>query len=125
MDKSPLVSIVDDDASVREATEGLVRSLGYSAAAFASAEEFLGSGRVNDTSCLITDVQMPGLNGVELQRRLIDEGRKLPIIFVTAFPEDRIRSHVMENGAIDFLNKPFSVESLISCLDAAFAVAPH
>ena len=87
-----MISIVDDDESVREATKGLVRSLGYVAATFASAEEFLNSDRVNDTSCLITDVQMPGLNGIELQSRLTAMGRRIPIIFVTAFPQERLAS---------------------------------
>ena len=90
-----IVSIVDDYESVREATKGFVRSLGYSAAAFSSAEEFLNSDRLNDTSCLIADVQMPGLSGVELQHHLIQQGHRLPIIFVTAHPEDRIRTHVL------------------------------
>jgi FixJ family two-component response regulator len=104
---------------MREATKGLLRSLGYSAMAFSSANEFLTSGCVGDTSCLITDVQMPGLSGIELQRHLLDHGHNVPIIFVTAFPEERIRSHALESGAVDFLSKPFSEESLILCLDAA------
>ena len=115
----PLISIVDDDESVREATRGLVRSLGYLAAAFASAEEFLSSDRVNDTSCLISDVQMPGLNGVELQRRLIAEGRPVPTIFVTAYPDDRTRACVLSAGAVGYLCKPFREQSLIDCLDTA------
>ena len=100
MRSTPLISIVDDDESIREATKGLVRSLGYLAATFASAEEFLSSDRVEDTRCLITDVQMPGLSGVELQRRLIAQGRPMPTIFVTAFPDDRTRSRVLNAGAI-------------------------
>ena len=119
MRSRPLISIVDDDESVREATKGLVRSLGYHAATFASAEEFLSSGRVGDTSCLITDVQMPGLSGVELQRQLIDQGLPMPTIFVTAFPDDRTRSRVLRAGAIGYLSKPYSEESLIQCLDTA------
>ena len=114
-----IVSIVDDDESVREATKGLVRSLGYSAAAFSSAEEFLNSDRLNDTSCLIADVQMPGLSGVELQHHLLEQGHRLPIIFVTAYPEDRIRARALEAGAVDFLSKPFSDDQLIMCLDTA------
>jgi FixJ family two-component response regulator len=117
--KVPVISIVDDDASVREATTGLVRSLGYAAAAFASAEEFLESDRVDDTSCLITDVQMPGLSGIELQSRLAAAGRRMPIIFVTAFPEDRIRARALEAGAYGFLSKPFRDECLIGCLNKA------
>jgi FixJ family two-component response regulator len=117
--KVPVISIVDDDESVREATRGLVRSLGYAAAAFASAEEFLQSERLHDTSCLITDVQMPGLSGIELQSRLTAAGHRMPVIFVTAFPEERIRVRALEGGACGFLRKPFSDECLIGCLDKA------
>jgi FixJ family two-component response regulator len=116
---TPLISIVDDDESIREATKGLVRSLGYFAATFASAEEFLNSGRINDTSCLITDVQMPGLSGVDLQRRLIAQGRTMPTIFVTAFPDERTRKRVLTAGAVGYLSKPYDEESLIACLDTA------
>ena len=121
MPKVPVISIVDDDESVREATKGLVRSLGYVAATFASGEEFLNSDRVNDTSCLITDVQMPGLDGLELQSRLTTMGRHVPIIFVTALPQERIRARALKAGAFGFLSKPFSDASLIACLDRALA----
>jgi FixJ family two-component response regulator len=114
--KVPVISIVDDDESVREATTGLVRSFGYVAATFASAEEFLHSDRVRDTSCLISDVQMSGLSGVELQDRLNAAGHRVPIIFTTAFPEERIRSRVLKAGACGFLTKPFSDDSLLSVL---------
>lgn len=114
-----VISIVDDDEEVREATKGLVRSLGYAAATFGSAEEFLSSERRYDTSCIIADVQMPGLSGVEMQKRLIAEGHTLPMIFVTAFPEDRIRASAMEAGAVGFLSKPCNEEHLIGCLDSA------
>jgi FixJ family two-component response regulator len=117
--KVPVISIVDDDASVREATKGLVRSLGYGAAAFASAEDFLQSDHVNDTACLITDMQMPGLSGVELQSRLVAQGNRTPIIFITAFPEERIRARVLEAGAIGFLSKPFDEDRLIEYIHAA------
>jgi FixJ family two-component response regulator len=114
-----MISIIDDDPSVREATNGLVRSLGYRTSAFASAEDFLVSDRLNDTSCLITDVQMPGLSGVELQRLLIAQGNRTPMIFVTAFPEEKTRTRVLEAGAIGFLTKPFDDESLIEHLQTA------
>jgi FixJ family two-component response regulator len=117
--KAPVISIVDDDPSVREATKGLVRSLGYGAAAFASAEDFLQSDHVNDTACLITDVQMPGLSGVELQNRLIAQGNCTPIIFITAFPEQRIRARALEAGAVGFLSKPFDEDRLIEYIHAA------
>jgi FixJ family two-component response regulator len=115
-----MISIVDDDESVRDATEGLINSLGYPAATFASAEEFLNSDRVNDTTCLITDVQMPGLSGIELQRRLIAQGCTIPTIFVTAFPDERTRERALTAGAVGYLSKPFREESLIKCLDTAF-----
>jgi FixJ family two-component response regulator len=114
-----VISIVDDDKSVREATKALVRSLGFTAAAFASAEEYLQSERVRDTSCLILDVQMPGMNGVDLQERLIADGVRTPVIFMTAFPEDRTRARVLGAGAVGFLSKPFDDERLIECLDKA------
>ena len=114
-----MISIVDDDESVREATDALVRSLGYAAATFASAEEFLDFDRVHATSCLIADVQMPGLSGIDLQHRLLAQGVQVPIIFVTAFPDERTRKRALDAGAIDFLSKPWSDEQLISCLDMA------
>jgi FixJ family two-component response regulator len=114
-----VISIIDDDPSVRQATDGLVRSLGYEAVTFASAEDFLESDHIDDTSCLITDVQMPGLSGVELQSVLNARGTRLPIIFITAFPEDRIRRCVLAAGAVGFLSKPFEEAVLIERLEAA------
>jgi FixJ family two-component response regulator len=118
-----MISIVDDDEAVRESTKALVRSLGYNARAFESAEEFLDS-NPDDTSCLILDVQMKGLSGVELQELLIAEGRRTPVIFVTAFPDERVRNHVLDAGAIGFLRKPFSNEKLTKFLDMALANYP-
>jgi FixJ family two-component response regulator len=116
---SPVISIIDDDPSVRKATDGLVRSLGYRSLTFASAEDFLESDHISDTSCVITDVQMPGLSGVELQTVLIARGARLPMIFITAFPEDRIRRCVLEAGAVGFLSKPFEEAVLIEHLETA------
>jgi len=116
-----MISIVDDDAGVREATRSLVRSLGYRAATFASGEDFLASDRLDDTSCLITDLQMPGMTGLELQRRLIADGRHLPIIFMTASAETQARTAAVAAGAAAFLRKPLGDETLIACLDAALA----
>jgi FixJ family two-component response regulator len=115
----PMISIVDDDESVRDAAKSLIRSLGYNAATFSCAEEFLESGRVKGTACLITDVQMPGLSGPELQDRLIADGYRTPVIFVTAYPEDTLRGRVLKAGAIGYLSKPFNDELLIECLDKA------
>jgi FixJ family two-component response regulator len=116
---APLISIVDDDEPIREAINELVSSLGYHSVKFASAEEFLNSDRLNDTSCLITDVRMPGLSGIDLQCRLIDQGRTMPIIFITALTDERTRARALSAGAIGFLNKPFDEACLIKCLDTA------
>ena len=115
-----MIAIVDDDESVRESTKSLVRSLGYNARAFCSAEEFLDS-KLDDCSCLILDVQMKGLSGVELQARLVAQGRRTPIIFVTAFPDERTRDQAIAAGAIGFLYKPISNEKLEKFLDLALA----
>jgi FixJ family two-component response regulator len=114
-----MISIVDDDESVREATKGLVKSLGYTAATFASAEEFLQSRWINDTACVISDMQMPGLSGVEMQSRLIAQGNSTPIIFVSGCSDERTRARALKAGAIGFLSKPFNEERLIEYLRAA------
>ena len=119
MAKSHVISIIDDDPSVREATQSLIRSLGYDAQVFASAEEYLQSDSLTDSSCLITDLHMPGMSGTDLQDHLLAEGYQIPMIFVTAYYEDRIRERVMDAGAFGFLRKPFNDESLIACLDKA------
>jgi CheY-like chemotaxis protein len=121
VDEVPVISIVDDDASVRTATARLLRSLGFSAHAFASAQEFLSSPRMIDTSCLIADVQMPGMSGVELQEHLTAHGHSTPIIFITAFPEQQIRERAMNGGAIGFLSKPFDESRLLECVERALA----
>ncbi len=119
MSRNPLISIIDDDEAVRAATENLVRSLGFGASTFASAEEFLQSASVGETSCLITDVNMPGMTGVELQSYLLSQGRDLPIIFITAFPEERVMRRVNEAGAVGFLSKPFDGGAMVQCIDKA------
>jgi FixJ family two-component response regulator len=115
----PVISIIDDDESVRAATNRLVRSLGFVALTFACADDFLRSPRLDDTSCLIADVQMPGMSGIELQSTLIASGKDIPIIFITAFPDERIRTRAMEAGAVGFLSKPFKGSSLIQYIDDA------
>jgi FixJ family two-component response regulator len=117
--KSHLISIVDDDPSVRLATQSLVRSLGYTAEVFSSAEEYLQSGSVGYSSCVITDLHMPGMSGTDLQDRLIADGHQIPIIFVTAYFEERTLARVIDAGAVGFLRKPFADERLIECLDRA------
>lgn len=119
METPHVISIIDDDPSVREATQCLVRSLGYNAQAFSSAEEYLESGRWRDSACVITDLHMPGMSGIELQDRLIADGHQIPIIFITAYFEDQIRERAMHGGAFGFLRKPFDDESLAACLNEA------
>jgi FixJ family two-component response regulator len=117
--QTPVVSIIDDDASVRVAAGRLVRASGYGAHTFASAEEFLSSPLRDATSCVITDIQMPGMSGLDLQTLLRAEGRRLPIIFITAFPEDNIRARAIDGGAVCLLAKPFDGTALIRQLEAA------
>ena len=119
MSKLPLVAIIDDDASVRATTDSLVRSFGYTVYTFASAEEFLQSNRIDDLSCVIADVQMPGMNGVDLQAYLLAQGYRVPFIFFTAFPDERIRAQALGAGAICYLTKPFHGDSLVQALQAA------
>ena len=123
MAKPTVISIIDDDASVREATARLVRSLGYKTAMFSSAEEYLQSAHLHDSACLITDLHMPGMSGADLQDRLIADGRQIPMIFVTAYYEEKVRDRVLDAGAYGFLRKPFNDESLIECLDKALTAS--
>ena len=119
---SIVVSIVDDDSVVRDATADLLNSLGYTALGFETAEEFLDSGHIKSTGCLITDQQLPGLSGTELQAQLQADGYQTPIIFITAFPEPRIRKQALDAGAVAFLTKPFEQDDLLRCLKTAFSI---
>jgi FixJ family two-component response regulator len=112
---------VDDDASIRAATDSLLRSRGYTVSTFASAAEFLESRQLDETSCVITDVRMPDMSGVELQTVLRNEGRSTPFIFITAFPEESARRRALHDGAVCFLSKPFDAPALIRCVEAALA----
>jgi FixJ family two-component response regulator len=107
-----LVSVVDDDESVRRAVGRLIRSFGFTVVVFASAEEFLVSGHLRDTSCLILDVQMPGMNGLQLQAYLVKAGCAMPIIFITAYSDEKLKVQALQSGAADFLEKPFSDDAL-------------
>ena len=118
-----MISIVDDDRSVREAVKSLVRSLGHDAVTFASAEDYLGSDCIRDSECLITDVQMPGMTGFDLRDRLLADGYRKPIIFMTALSAEEVPVRVKETGACGFLRKPFTDERLIECLDKALRLA--
>jgi FixJ family two-component response regulator len=114
-----LVSVVDDDESVRRSTSLLVQSFGYRAAVFASAEGFLRSERLRDTSCLILDVHMPDMNGLQLQSHLTAEGYGIPIIFITAYDDQECYRRAMQAGAVAFLRKPFSDEYLLQTMRSA------
>jgi FixJ family two-component response regulator len=113
------ISVVDDDASMREAIRGLLRSAGFEAEVFASAEEFLTSGRLSDTTCLVLDVRMPGMSGIELQERLVASGHAVPIIFVTAHADEDERARALDRGAVDCLRKPFSDDALLDAIAKA------
>jgi len=114
-----LVSVVDDDQSVRESLPDLLREFGYAVQAFASAEAFLASGIVNQTRCLILDVAMPGMSGPDLQRELIRRRIQIPIVFITSHADDSVRLHLLQQGAVECLFKPFGEAALREALNAA------
>src|SRR5258708_13929235 len=118
----PIISIIDDDESMRCALKSLVTSLGFKAYTFASAQQYLDSPRLDDTSCLISDFQMPGLNGIELQQSLLPQGRHIPIIFVTAFPEARMRARAIEAVALGVLAKPSPSSKLLPLITKSLDV---
>lgn len=117
----PVISVIDDDESIRTAIYNLLRSLGYIVHVFPSAEAFLESPQLHNTWCVIADVRMPGMSGVDLQFHLLSKGNAVPFVFITAVPEESVRARAMEYGAICFLTKPFDEDSLIACLDEAVA----
>jgi FixJ family two-component response regulator len=119
-----VISVIDDDASVRAATDNLLSSHGYLVDTFASAEEFLQSTRPNESSCVIADVQMAAMSGLDLLTHMRAMGYVAPFIFITAFPEESVRARALKAGAICFLAKPFAAPALISCLEAALK-RPH
>jgi FixJ family two-component response regulator len=114
-----LISIIDDDESVREAIRDLLESLGFTVEAFASAVDFLASPNIRDTSCLIVDVQMPRMTGVELHSHLVESGFAIPTILITAFPYDNVRAHVVAQGVICYLSKPLDEAALVGCVRSA------
>jgi FixJ family two-component response regulator len=119
MSTPPLVSIVDDDESVRESLPDLLRVLGFAAQAFSSAEEFLASNYVDQTQCLILDVAMPGMSGPELQRELKLRRQKIPVVIITAQTDEAVRRGVLEQGAVACLLKPFSDIALLEAINTA------
>jgi FixJ family two-component response regulator len=119
---SSLVSVVDDDESVRESLPDLVREFGFAVQAFSSAEEFIGSGCVGQTRCLILDIVMPGMSGLDLQRELRHRRHEIPIVFITARADETVRPRVLAQGAVECLFKPFSDTALLGALNAALRV---
>jgi FixJ family two-component response regulator len=115
------IAIVDDDELMRGALEGLLKEAGFAARAFASAEEFLESGQREHTACLIADIRMPGMSGLDLQARLNAEQFRIPIIFITAHGDERMRMQALRAGAVEFLAKPFDDEMLLDTVRAAFS----
>jgi FixJ family two-component response regulator len=119
MSEAPLIAIVDDDELARDGMRELVESLGYAAATFTSAEHFLQSAVIAQVTCLITDLQLPGQSGLELQKALRSRGYQMPVILVTAYPNDKDRTRALNNGALEFLSKPFDDRWLMECLTDA------
>ena len=122
MPRKSVIAIVDDDHSVREALTSLVRSLGYVAVAFECAENLLKSRRRRNVSCVIADVQMPGMTGIELHNRLVSSGEPIPTILITAFPDERSRERALQAGVIGYLAKPFSEDDLLSCIRSSLGL---
>lgn len=118
--ENPLISVVDDDAANREATTGLLKAHGFATKAFSSAKEFLGSPALAETKCLILDLRMPEMTGLDLQRQLVTEKRGIPIIFVTAHGSPATRAEAMQAGAVEFFAKPFNAEALMTTLRSLF-----
>ena len=116
MGSLPLISVVDDDDAVRESLQALIRSAGFAAEGFASAEEFLRSEQLHQTGCLILDVRLPGMNGLELKRHLTSNRTEIPVIFITAHGDESARASALGDGALEYLFKPFSDEELLNAI---------
>ena len=122
----PLISVVDDDQSVRESLDGLLRSVGFAVKVFASAEEFLNSDHLGDIDCLLLDVRMPGMNGIELHLHLVAKPCEIPVIFITAHgSEEGVRSQALQNGAVDYLIKPLSEDTVLNAVHKALSAKRH
>ncbi len=119
MSAAPLISIVDDDDSLRNSLNNLIRSVGFRAQGFSSAEAFLHSNQLHDTACLILDVRMPGMSGLDLQRQMVADNAQIPIVFITSHGDDNARTRALEAGAVAFLYKPFREEALFKAIDSA------
>ena len=120
--RTPLITIVDDDNSMREAVTSLIRSIGFKAETFASSEEFVQCNHLREIACLILDVKMPGRSGLELQRQLSNANYNIPIVFITGRGDDRTREQALNAGAVEFLYKPFSEEALLKAINSALKI---
>lgn len=123
MARKPFVAIVDDDPSIRETTKDLLESAGLHAATFASAEAFLDWGPMADVSCVLADMRMPGMSGLALHEQLVASGEPLPVILMTAYPDERVRARALEAGVVAYLVKPFTDLELLSRIDRALLMA--
>jgi FixJ family two-component response regulator len=123
--KQSLIACVDDDAAVLEALQGLLPTFGFDVVGFASGEEFLAFAQSEELSCLITDIKLGGMSGLELQQRLSLSGFKIPTIVMTAFADERNRQRALDGGAVDFLSKPISEEGLLAAINSALGVRPR
>jgi FixJ family two-component response regulator len=119
--QAPLVAVVDDDESVRDAIQNILRSAGLRAEMYASAEDFLDTGHPEDSDCVVLDIRMPGMSGLQLQRRLADDGHVIPTIFVTAYADESVRRQAIEAGASAFLRKPFDPDRLLRYVQSVLA----
>jgi len=123
MPRVPLIAIVDDDDSLRNSLDNLLRSVGFRAQGFSSAEAFLHANQAPETACLILDVRLPGMNGLALQRQIVAANWRIPIIFVTAYADDDARARALAAGAVAFLYKPYREEDLLNAIEAALTHA--
>ena len=121
----PLISIVDDDESVREATEAFMKTMGFKVRAFPSAIDFLASPGIEDTSCMIADINMPEMTGVELHGQLMRRGFDIPTILITAYPDDAVRARALADGVVGYLSKPFDEDALLECIRSALTRQPE
>jgi FixJ family two-component response regulator len=121
--KRPLIAIVDDDESMREAIKGLIRSLGCDAEAFSSADDFLRFPHLRRTACLVTDIHMPGMSGLDLHRRLVALGKSIPTVLITAYPERNARASALGADIVGCLTKPFGEQALLECIRSALALS--
>ncbi|CDM62322.1 MULTISPECIES: response regulator transcription factor [Rhizobium] len=120
--KKPLIAIVDDDEPMRAAIKGLMRSMGFDAETFSSADDFLKSPHIRRTGCLVTDINMPGMSGLDLHRRLVASGESIPTVFITAFPEKNVRPTALGGDIVGFLTKPFGEQVLLDCILSALSL---